>query len=251
MNEATQRTLGGQRIVDASRPPSPKGPVRVNSYAQSLIKHYRDQVKDAKKNEKKLQELLRTRERDITQLRSLRSITFESPPTFYEETIQRLNNQLQMLRRDTWEHEEQKRLVQQREKGHAEVMKEKSRMHQRAIDAYSDLHKQSAAKYADYEASIKLREETESQLRHQLQEVTEELQTSRQTVSERVEELSQLRVLLREEAYTGPTTVIEGAHRPLSIIILPSWKRALRTSASCLQKRTEIWLLRRKTTRPL
>jgi hypothetical protein len=146
-------------------------------------------VKDAKKNEKKLQELLQTRERDITQLRSLRSDTFEGPPTFYEETIQRLNNQLQMLRRDTWEHEEQKRL-----------MEEKSRMHQRAIDAYSDLHKRSAARYADYEASIKLRDETESQLRHRLQEATEELQTSRQTISERVEEFNQLRVLPREEA---------------------------------------------------
>jgi len=55
--------------------------VRVNSYAQSLIMHYHDQVKNAKKNEKKLQELLRTRERDITQLRSLRSDTFEGPPT--------------------------------------------------------------------------------------------------------------------------------------------------------------------------
>ena len=76
-----QRTLGEQRIIDASHPPSPKGPVRVNSYAQSLIMHYHDQVKDAKKNEKKLQELLRTRERDITQLRSLRSDTFEGPPT--------------------------------------------------------------------------------------------------------------------------------------------------------------------------
>jgi len=93
INEAAQRTLGEQRIVDASRPPNPKG-VRVNSYAQSLIKHYRDQVLDAKKNEKKLQELLRTRERDITQLRSLRSDTFEGSPTFYEGTIQRLNNQL-------------------------------------------------------------------------------------------------------------------------------------------------------------
>ena len=72
--------------------------------------------------------------------------------------------------------------MEQREKGHADVMKEKSRMHQRAIEAYSDLHKRSAARYAEYEASIKLRDETESQLRHQLQEVTEELQTSRQTV---------------------------------------------------------------------
>ena len=64
--------------------------------------------------------------------------------------------------------------MEQREKGHADVMEEKSRIHQRAIDAYNDLHKRSAARYTDYEASIKRRDETESQLRHQLQEVTEE-----------------------------------------------------------------------------
>ena len=65
-----------------------------------------------------------------------------------------------------------------RERGHAEVMKEKNRMHQRAIEAYNDLRKRSTARYAEYEASIKLRDETESQLRNQLQGVTDELHTS-------------------------------------------------------------------------
>ena len=101
---------------------------------------------------------MRTRERDITRLRSLRTNTFEGPPTFYEDTILRLDNQLQMLRRDTAAHNEKKKLMEGRERGHAEVMKEKNRMHQRAIEAYSDL------RYAEYEASTKLRDETESQL---------------------------------------------------------------------------------------
>jgi hypothetical protein len=101
-----------------------------------------------------------------------------------------------MLCRDTAEHSEEKKL----KRGHAEVMKEKNRMHQRAIETYSDLHKRSTAKYAEYEASIKQRDKTESKLRNHLQQVTEELQTSRQAVAERVEELNQLRVLLREEA---------------------------------------------------
>ena len=86
-----------------------------------------------------------------------------------------------------------------RERGHVEVMKEKSRMHLRAIEAYNDLRKRSTARYAEYEASIKLRDETESQLRNQLQGVTEELHTSRQAVAEKTDELNQLRVLLREE----------------------------------------------------
>jgi hypothetical protein len=34
------------------------------------------------------------------------------------------------------------------------VMKEKYRMHQRAIEAYNDLRKRSTARYAEYEASI-------------------------------------------------------------------------------------------------
>ena len=113
----------------------------------------------------------------------MRTDTFEGPPTFYEETILRLNNQLQMLRRDTADHNEEKKLMERRERGHAEVMKEKNRMHQRAIETYSDLSKRSKTRYAEYEASIKLRVETESQLRNQLQGVTEELHTSRRVVA--------------------------------------------------------------------
>ena len=105
-----------------------------------------------------------------------------------------------MLRRDTADHNEEKKLVEGRERDHAEVMKEKNRMHQRAIEAYNDLRKRSTARYAEYEASIKLRDETESQLRNQLQGVTDELHTSRQAVAEKADELNQLRVLLREEA---------------------------------------------------
>ena len=67
-----------------------------------------------------------------------------------------------MLRWDIAEHSAEKKLMEQRQRGHAERMQEKSRMHQRAIEAYSDLNKRSAARYAEYEASIKLREETES-----------------------------------------------------------------------------------------
>ena len=77
-----------------------------------------------------------------------------------------------------------------RERDHAEVMKEKNRMHQRAIEAYNDLRKRSTARYAEYEASIKLRDETESQLRNQLQGVTVELHTSRQAVAEKADELN-------------------------------------------------------------
>jgi hypothetical protein len=58
---------------------------------------------------------------------------FWRTPTFYEEAIERLNNQLQMIRRDTAEHNHEKKLMEQREKGPAEVLKEKLRMHQRAI----------------------------------------------------------------------------------------------------------------------
>jgi hypothetical protein len=105
-----------------------------------------------------------------------------------------------MLRRDTADHNEEKKLMEGRERGHAEVMKEKNRMHQRAIEAYNDLRKRSTARYAEYEASIKLRDDTESQLRNQRQGVTDEFHTSRRVVAEKVDQLNQLRVLLREEA---------------------------------------------------
>ena len=174
VREAAQRLLGEQRLVELSRPPSPPKetrPQRVLPAWKSALIQSRKQLEDAKENERKLQKLLRTRKRDITRLRSLRTDTFEGPPTFYEETILRLNNQLQMLRRDTADHNEEKKLMEGRERGHVEVMKEKSRMHLRAIEAYNDLRKRSTARYAEYEASIKLRDETESQLRNQLQGV--------------------------------------------------------------------------------
>jgi hypothetical protein len=204
VRESAQRILGEQRLIESSRPPSPPKETRpqrtLPAWNSTVVIQYRKQLEEAKENERRLQELLRTRERDITQLRSLRTDTFEGPPTFYEETILRLNNQLQMLRRETADHDEEKKLMEGRERGHAEVIKEKNRMHKRAIEAYSDLSKRSTARYAEYEASIKLREETESQLRTQLQGVTDELHTSRRVVTEKVDELNQLRVLLREEA---------------------------------------------------
>jgi hypothetical protein len=194
VRESAQCILGEQRLIESWRLSAPSKetcPQRVLPGWRATIIQYRKQLEDAKEKERKLQELLRTRERDITQLRSLRTDSFEGPPTFYEETILHLNNQLQMLRRDTADHSEEKKLMEGRERGNAELMKEKNCMHQRAIDVYSDLHKRSSAK---------LKDGTESQLRNQLQEVTEELQTSRQAVAEKVDELNQLRVLLREEA---------------------------------------------------
>ena len=95
VREAAQRILGEQCLVESSRPPSPPKetrPRRVPPAWKCTIIQYRKQVEDAKENERKLQELLRTRERDITRLRSLRTDTFEGPPTLYEETILRLNN---------------------------------------------------------------------------------------------------------------------------------------------------------------
>jgi hypothetical protein len=65
-------------------------------------------------------------------------------------------------RRNSWSNAKDVRMHAKETHGHAERMQEKSRMHQRAIEAYSDLNKRSAARYAEYEASIKLREETES-----------------------------------------------------------------------------------------
>ena len=84
-----------------------------------------------------------------------------------------------MLRRDTADHNEEKKLMEGRERGRADVMKEKSRIHQRVIEAYNDLRKRSTARYAEYEASINLRDAMESQLRNQLQGVTDELHTLR------------------------------------------------------------------------
>jgi hypothetical protein len=127
VRESAQRILGEQRLIESSCPPAPPKetrPQRVLPEWKATIVQYRKQLEDAKEKERKLQELLRTRERDITQLRSLRTDTFEGPSTFYEETILRLNNQLQMLRRDTSDHNEEKKLMEGRERGHAEVMKE-------------------------------------------------------------------------------------------------------------------------------
>jgi hypothetical protein len=86
------------------------------------------------------------------------------------------------------------------EETHVRTRKGSCRGDEGAIEAYSDLSKRSTARYAEYEVSIKLRDETESQLRTQLQGVTDEVHTSRRVVAEKVDELNQLRVLLREEA---------------------------------------------------
>ena len=88
-------------------------------------------------------------------------------------------------------------------------MKEKSRMHLRSIEAYNDLRKRSTARYAEYE----------SQLRNQLQGVTEELHTSRQAVAEKTDELNQLRV--KRLSYMG-TTMREVTTHLHRVSVLPS-----------------------------
>jgi beta-N-acetylglucosaminidase len=95
-----------------------------------------------------------------------------------------------MIRRNTAEHSHEKKLMEQRE----------SRMHHRAIQHYSDLHKRYTTRAAEFEESNKLRDETEVQQRHQLQSEMDELRTSQQIDADKVEELDRLRVLLREEA---------------------------------------------------
>ena len=51
-----------------------------------------------------------------------------------------------MIRRDTAEHSHQKKLVEQREQGHEELMKENLRRQETLIQQYSDLHKRFKAK---------------------------------------------------------------------------------------------------------